>query len=828
MVGSFGGVPFSGPCLGILQIDLALNKTMTERRLPSCNRRKSISFVKGLSEMRSGIKVGISTLLAIALIPMIGCGGGSKPTPPPPAATTYTIGGTVTGLTGTGLVLQDDGGNNVTVSASATSFTFNAPVLSNGAYSVTVLTQPAGESCTVTNGNGMATANVTNVSVACTPQYTIGGTITGFIGTGLVLEDNGGDDLTVSANATSFTFPTPVVSGGAYKVTVLTQPAGENCTVANDSGTATANVINANVTCTQLYTISGTVTGLAGTGLVLQDNGGDNLTVSANATNFTFATPVVSGGAYSITVLTQPTGEGCTVTNGSGTATANVNNVSVVCVGEWTWMGGSSAVGLNDGQAGVYGTLGTPGPTTVPGGREQSTTWSDASGNVWLFGGYGHDSAGTGGQLNDLWKFDPTLGTGGEWTWMSGSTISPPGLGYGIPNGEPGVYGTLETASPTNVPGGREQTTSWKDVSGKLWLFGGIGIDSVGEYGFLSDLWKFDPTLGANGEWTWMGGSSTAPNYGGQPGVYGTLGTAASTNIPGGRYGAVTWTDASGNFWLFGGNGYDSTGTNGYLNDLWKYMPGTNGNAGNWTWMGGSSTAPPSPYPGGEGGKPGVYGTLGVAASTNIPGGRSSAVSWVDASGNFWLFGGLGADSAGTNGYLNDLWKYTPGANGNAGNWTWMGGSNTIGSNGGQPGVYGILGTTAATNVPGARFSPVSWVDASGNLWLFGGQGYDWTGAEGYLNDLWKYTPNVAGDTGEWTWMGGSNTVPPSPTFGTQTGQPGIYGTLGTAAPTNSPGGRFGAGGWVDASGNLWLFGGQGNDSTGAQGYLNDVWRYQP
>ena len=96
--------------------------------------------------MRSGIKVGISTLLAIALIPMIGCGGGSKPTPPPPAATTYTIGGTVTGLTGTGLVLQDDGGNNVTVSASATSFTFNAPVLSNGAYSVTVLTQPAGES----------------------------------------------------------------------------------------------------------------------------------------------------------------------------------------------------------------------------------------------------------------------------------------------------------------------------------------------------------------------------------------------------------------------------------------------------------------------------------------------------------------------------------------------------------------------------------------------------------------------------------------------------------------------------------------------------------
>ena len=67
-----------------------------------------------------------------------------------------------------------------------------------------------------------------------------------------------------------------------------------------------------------------------------------------------------------------------------------------------------------------------------------------------------------------------------------------------------------------------------------------------------------------------MGGSSTvgAP-FGGQSGVYGTLGTPASANIPGGRYGSVSWIDASGNFWLFGGNGIDSTGTLGYLNDLW-------------------------------------------------------------------------------------------------------------------------------------------------------------------------------------------------------------------------------------------------------------------
>jgi hypothetical protein len=758
----------------------------------------------------------------MALISVIGCGGGGGDKSTPPASITYTISGAVTGLTGTGLVLQDDGGNSLTVSASATSFTFNTPIPSNAAYSVTVLTQPAGESCTVTNGSGMATAKVTNVSVTCAQRYTIGGTVTGFDGTGLVLQNNGGDNLTVNANATSFTFATPIISGGAYSVTVLTQPAGENCTVSNGSGTATADVTNLSVTCTQLFAIGGTVSGLTGTGLVLEDNGGDNLTVNANATSFTFATPITSGGAYSVTVFTQPAGQSCTVTNGSGTVTHNVTNANVVCVGEWTWMGGSNTVGFNDGQAGVYGTLGTPSPTSFPGGREQSTTWRDASGNVWLFGGYGHDSAGTGGQLNDLWKFDLTLGTNGEWTWMSGSATAPPGVGLGDPNGEPGVYGTLGAASPTNVPGGREQTMSWKDALGNLWLFGGIGIDAVGTYGFLNDLWKFDPTQGAAGEWTWMGGSSTAFNLGGQPGVYGTMGKAAPTNIPGGRYGAVTWTDASGNFWLYGGNGYDSVGMNGYLNDLWEYTPGANGIAGNWTWIGGTATVPPSPAPGVENGQPGVYGTLGTAASKNIPGGRGSAVSWIDASGNLWLFGGLGADSAGAVGYLNDLWKYTPNAAGDTGEWTWMGGSNTIGSNGGQSGVYGVFGTTDPTNVPGGRFSPVTWIDASGNLWLSGGQGYDWTGAVGYLNDLWKFTPNAAGDTGAWTWMGGSNTV------GGNGGQPGVYGTLGSPASQNSPGGRFGAVTWTDASGNLWLFGGQGYDSSGAQGYLSDLWKYQP
>src|ERR1700758_4463773 len=76
-------------------------------------------------------------------------------------------------------------------------------------------------------------------------------------------------------------------------------------------------------------------------------------------------------------------------------------------------------------------------------------------------------------------------------------------------------------------------------------------------------------------EWTWMGGNSafagTFNGETGSPGVYGIQGKGAGTNIPGGRLGAVSWTDAHGNFWLFGGAGFDSASNFGFLNDLWKF-----------------------------------------------------------------------------------------------------------------------------------------------------------------------------------------------------------------------------------------------------------------
>jgi len=261
--------------------------------------------------------------------------------------TTFTIGGTVAGLAGTGLVLQDNSGDNLTVTASG-AFTFATPVAPGGAFSVTVLTQPSTptQTCSVTGGTGtVGSADVTSVMVNCGTDYVIGGTISGLAGASVVLQDNGGDNLTVTANGT-FAFATPVETGGAYAVTVLTQPSmpTQTCTVSTGSGSvASANVTTVSVVCvTNTYTVGGTVSGLTGSGLVLQDNGGDSLMVTASGT-FTFATSVASGGAYAATVMANPAmpSQTCVVTNGAGTVTdANITSVTVTCTTNTYTVGG--------------------------------------------------------------------------------------------------------------------------------------------------------------------------------------------------------------------------------------------------------------------------------------------------------------------------------------------------------------------------------------------------------------------------------------------------------------------------------------------------------
>jgi N-acetylneuraminic acid mutarotase len=152
---------------------------------------------------------------------------------------------------------------------------------------------------------------------------------------------------------------------------------------------------------------------------------------------------------------------------------------------------------------------------------------------------------------------------------------------------------------------------SWIDKNNKLWLFGGEGVGSNNVSGFLDDLWEFDPIAKT---WTWVSGNSASDT----PGVYGTLGQPSISNVPGSRYRSVSWIDSKGNLWLFGGDGEDSTGFYGQLNDLWEYSPSAN----TWTWVSGGNTA----------NEDGVYGTEGIPATTNVPGSRRQAASWIDGS----------------------------------------------------------------------------------------------------------------------------------------------------------------------------------------------------
>jgi hypothetical protein len=263
---------------------------------------------------------------------------------------TFKVKGTVSGLAGTGLIVQNSAGDDLPIAADG-SFEFVTPVTSGQTYAVTVSGQPSGlsQTCTVANGNGtMGGADVTNVAVTCTTNsYTVGGAVAGLTGTGLVLQNNLGDDLPVAPGATAFTFPTSVVSGGAYSVSVKTQPADptQTCTVAAGAGTVTnGNVVSVMVNCTtNSYAIAGTVSGLAGTGLKLQNNSGDDITINGNG-DFSFPTPIASGATYLVTPLTQPTNpsQSCIVTNGSGTVGGgNVTNVTVTCTTNTYTVGGT-------------------------------------------------------------------------------------------------------------------------------------------------------------------------------------------------------------------------------------------------------------------------------------------------------------------------------------------------------------------------------------------------------------------------------------------------------------------------------------------------------
>lgn len=275
----------------------------------------------------------------------------------------YTLSAEVSGLNGD-LILQNNAANNLSISTIGT-FAFSSRVAHGEAYSVTVLTKPAEQTCTVTNGSAQsATSNVT-VAVACTANsHTIGGTISGLGALPVVLQNNLGDDLSLTGSTTtSFTFQTPLGDNSLYFVSVRVQPGqgqlgqrGQTCTVADGSGAATGSVDTIQVTCTDnpaTVTVGGTVSGLSGSVTLrnVRFNGTTNVTEDlpiGSEGPFTFPTPAVSGEIFNVSVVAQPANQRCVVRNNAGLATADVTSVNVVCTdGTADFAVGGQITGLN-------------------------------------------------------------------------------------------------------------------------------------------------------------------------------------------------------------------------------------------------------------------------------------------------------------------------------------------------------------------------------------------------------------------------------------------------------------------------------------------------
>ncbi len=264
------------------------------------------------------------------------------------------IGGTVSGLAKNNeVILQNNLNDDLPVSANGI-FEFNTPLDNSSPYAVSVLNQPTNpnQTCMVTggsNGDGTGIINMTDVSdimVTCSiNQYNINLNVSGLVGDGISFS-NGVDQITVNSN--SLQTISTLDDGSVYDIDITDQPESPNqvCGFTDpDAGGLAGNDVTVNVECvTVQYTVSVDVSGLAaGNSLVLQNNGGDDLTVISDGQS-TFATVLDDGSSFNVTVLTQPINPNqvCQVNQGSGQVSGgNVDTIQVVCVTDVHTVGGT-------------------------------------------------------------------------------------------------------------------------------------------------------------------------------------------------------------------------------------------------------------------------------------------------------------------------------------------------------------------------------------------------------------------------------------------------------------------------------------------------------
>ncbi|HNP53683.1 MAG TPA: kelch repeat-containing protein, partial [Ferruginibacter sp.] len=352
---------------------------------------------------------------------------------------------------------------------------------------------------------------------------------------------------------------------------------------------------------------------------------------------------------------------------------------------QWTWVAGDSI----PNQYGDFGTQGQASPDNRPAARQHAMAWIDDRQHLWMFGGNYNYNGVEYGMYGDLWKFDLRIQ---QWIWVNGSRTN---------NARPRL-GSRTVPNPNNYPGAAYMASTWIDLQGRCWMYGGGAYNETGtQPTWTNRLWMFDPVTEI---WTWMKGDARGFDT-----SFGIQQVPSASNCPGQRLMATTWTDVRGQLWLFGGELAD--GRKG--NDLWKFDIRTN----NWIWMKGSVPPPLiNDY------WPAQYGVRDLPASANNPGSRQGAAGGTNGNDKLFLFGGLGTITEHNLGHLNDLWSYDIPTN----TWTWLKGDSSIVA----PGDYGIFLQPDINNAPPGRSMVAAWKDLSGNNWLFGG--------ESYLADVWR------------------------------------------------------------------------------------------
>ncbi len=416
--------------------------------------------------------------------------------------------------------------------------------------------------------------------------------------------------------------------------------------------------------------------------------------------------------------------------------------------GMWTWMKGDS--GLYNQANYNYGIMGVPNSVNEPPGRYDAAFWTDTAGRFWIYGGV--NPYGT--LFDDLWMFDPnTL----MWTWKNSRSTSDT---FSVIAAVKGVY------SAQNKPRSLGYSpNTWVTSDNHLWLFG--GQYPAPDNDFNREMWQYDPAID---QWAWMGTFDYTR--------HGIKGSGTSNTSPGGRIHAnVSWTDSTGNLWIYGGLYFDpNIWYWKQMGDIWKYDI----TSGIWNWMSGDSTANPQ----------GVYGPVGVPSTNNSPLARNTQFYWKDDSYNLWLAGGENYISSQ---FYNDVWKF----NSKTLEWTLIQGTATPDTTNITTGdcIHDI------NNRQGGRYqNRATWNICNNVILNYGG----FKTLDGFtnINDLWGFLPTQN------VWVRINHHA-----------STGAYGIKGIASPSNYPRVRSGSAGFTDKHGNAWLFSGNGN-------FSNDLWKF--